>query len=344
MIAGQRVLTVFLARMGSRRLPGKMLLPLGETSVFERGVGRHRACGLVDDFVLATTTSKSDDPLANLARDLGLDVVRGSECDVLGRMMQAWRTRDRPADVVVRACLDNPLAMPDVVDAGIEALVSLKADLISPFELNGHPFGFGAVVITKDALQVMDSEAKSPVHREHVESYAFDHPDRFAIAYQPTPEALFRPDLSLTLDVPEDYTRLQHFLEVIDGVPLGEQAERIVSAAGTRVSNSEPFWRPDPAKRSGGTRIGFPSLEALAAPKVVQLGKGASWAGPEHPLESIFSEVVVDEDQWVGLLDPRERLGNLEQQSLVEVWHSWQLHSCRLDHLNRRQSPSCRAK
>lgn len=225
---GRRVAAVVVARMGSSRFPGKMLARLGDSTVLGTALARVRACTSIDEVVLATTEESEDDALAAHGEELGVPVVRGSSEDVVGRMSAAVASLDPPPDLIVRACADNPLAMPSVVESAIEELVETGADLITPFEHATYPFGYGFVVMTAETLRRIDRGARSAVHREHVENYCFDHPADFTIRYQVAPEELTFPELCLSLDWEADFARIRILHERMQGVPLEDQAARLI--------------------------------------------------------------------------------------------------------------------
>lgn len=224
----RRVVVVLLARMGSSRLPGKVLLSFGRGSVLSTMAERLQACRLVDELVLATSSEASDDPLAEAGDAIGLPVVRGSEEDVVGRMLQAVEGLEQAPDVVVRACVDNPLVMPGVVDDAIMELVDTEVDLITPFEHPSYPFGFGLVAMTRETLERIDREAHEPAYREHVENYCFEAQRPFRLRYHVAPLDLDYPELCATLDQPVDLHRLRTWESWLRDVPLDGQASELV--------------------------------------------------------------------------------------------------------------------
>ena len=226
-----RVAAVVLARARSSRLPGKMLLPFGRGTVLSTAIERIGACRTVDEVVLATGDAAADDPLARVGHALGIRVVRGSEEDVVARMAQAVRACAALPDAVVRGCADNPLAMPPVIDAAVGELAESGSDLVTPFERQTYPFGFGLAVLARECLERIDREARHPLYREHVENYCLERPGDFRIRCQTAPPELAYPELGLTLDHPVDYARLRRCAALLEGVPLerqpGELLERI---------------------------------------------------------------------------------------------------------------------
>jgi len=228
MYRGRRIAALVLARLGSSRLPGKMLLPFGRDSVLSTVLERLQASRLIDEILVATTEESLDDSIATAARELGFPVTRGSSEDVVARMTGSLPALAQPADVIVRGCADNPLVMPSVVDDGVRTLVDSGADLITPFEHATYPFGFGLVSMTTECLRRIDAEAEHPAYREHVENYCFEHPDAFEVLYQQAPPSHHYPELNATLDYRVDYDRLMEFERVLRDVPIEEQGRHLV--------------------------------------------------------------------------------------------------------------------
>jgi len=167
-----------------------MMLPFGDNTVVGEVIERMRGCTLVDEMVFATSTHGADDVLEGVADAHGLACVRGSEDDVVSRMVEAVESLSEHADVIVRVCCDNALVMPSLVDEAVRALVDGQADVITPGEFASLPFGTSMVVLSRQGLERIDRQAVAPMYREHVENYCFDQPDAFRILYQWAPEGL----------------------------------------------------------------------------------------------------------------------------------------------------------
>jgi len=267
---GKRVAAIVLARRGSRRLADKMLLPFAGATVLESVLARVKDCRLADDWLLATTVNPADDPLAELGRRAGFPVFRGSENDVVERLVQAAASLPEPPDAVLRINADNPLFMPELVDEGLRQMVDLEADLITPFEFNTYPFGYAMVGFTRDCLQRIDAGAQEAVYREHVENFCFERPAEFRTLYQAAPAELYGPGHSVTLDYPADYEKLLELSAALKAVPLAKQPRELLArlnAAGPGLPQMQwPGWRPEAQKRGSGSRFGFATAEAAANP------------------------------------------------------------------------------
>lgn len=200
-----RVVVVIQARMGSTRLPGKVLADLGGMSVLAWVVRACRAARRVDDVVVATSTDPGDDALADTARELGVAVVRGSEEDVLSRFVQALD--EHPADAVVRITADCPFTDPELVDAVVAAWTADPTlDHVSTVLVRTLPHGLDVELVRAVALRAIASRA-SGHDRVHVTSGIYTAPEEFAVM-----GLCFAPDatdLRVTLDTTEDLEALR---------------------------------------------------------------------------------------------------------------------------------------
>lgn len=191
------------ARMASTRLPGKALMPIGGTPMLTHCLRRLVAAG-VAHVVLATTDRPEDDPLALVAAGVGVPVYRGDADDVLARMLAAADAFD--LDPVVRATGDNPAVDVQAPGRVLEALRSAHADYVVE---QGLPYGAAVEAVTRDALRTAAREAHEPDDREHVTTWIKRQTGRFRVLYPDAPAPLRRPDLRLTVDLPEDLAYLR---------------------------------------------------------------------------------------------------------------------------------------
>lgn len=218
------------ARMGSTRLPGKVLLRIEGKTILERAVWRLRAARTVHEVFVLTTTLPEDDAVAAEAARLEVRIHRGPSEDVLKRYRQA-ADRFSPA-IVVRATADNPLVDIGSTDRIVRALRSSRLDYCMEAEL---PVGAATEAITVEALARSDDEATLAHHREHVTLYVKQHPELFSIALLAPPDALRRPEVRITVDTPEDFiaveTMIQRLPEGKRPVPLVTYLERAHAGA-----------------------------------------------------------------------------------------------------------------
>jgi spore coat polysaccharide biosynthesis protein SpsF len=195
-----KIVGIIQARMGSTRLPGKVLRPLAGEPMLARCVRRLLHARTLDQVVVATTTGKEDDAIVDLCRARGWSWFRGERDDVLDRYYRA--ARQFGADVVVRVTSDCPLLGPRVVDQVVRALGD--ADLASNV-LPRHtwPRGLDAEAVRMDALERAWACDDNPATREHVTLYIKRHPECFRLVEVNNDEDLS--EMRWTVDTPEDY-------------------------------------------------------------------------------------------------------------------------------------------
>lgn len=193
----RRLLHVIQARMGSARLPGKVMTPIGGWPLLEYTIGRALAAGQ-GQVLVATTTQPDDDVVARLAGQLGVAIVRGPVNDVLGRFALVARTYPE-ASHLVRWTADNPFA--DIGSAG-RLLASMTEDADYGVE-EGLPVGSAVEVMTRRALIDADREAVTDYDREHVTPW-LKRLDPSRQVRPMAPAAHRAPELRLTVDTLPD--------------------------------------------------------------------------------------------------------------------------------------------
>ena len=164
-----KTVAIVQARMGSSRLPGKVMRRVGGRPMIDLVLARLSAARSIDGIVLATSTGAENDALATHVRGLGFAVCRGSEDDVLDRYYQAARTH--AADVVVRITGDCPFVDPEVVDRIVADLRDSGADYASNVAPPTYPDGLDVEAFSFAALERAWREAADKRDREHVTPY-----------------------------------------------------------------------------------------------------------------------------------------------------------------------------
>lgn len=162
------VVAIIQARMGSTRLPGKVLLDLAGKPMLAQQVHRIRQCATLSDVLIATTPAAMDDPIVELARREGISWFRGSEDDVLRRFVGA--AAQAKADVIVRLTADCPLVDPEITDLVVHELLdhATECDYASNVTERTYPRGLDVEVFFWDTLMRMDRLATAQKEREHV--------------------------------------------------------------------------------------------------------------------------------------------------------------------------------
>jgi glutamate-1-semialdehyde 2,1-aminomutase/spore coat polysaccharide biosynthesis protein SpsF len=196
---------VVQARVGSTRLPGKVLKPLGEHTVLEEVLRRCRAVKGCDVVVCAIPDQPEDSVLEPIAERAGAVITRGSAQDVLDRYAKAAAFVG--ADVVMRVTSDCPLIDPGVCADVLSLRETENADYACNNQPRSFPHGLDCEAFTREALDRADAEAASPYEREHVTPWLRTHPGiRRAVLSGPGGSTTQQ---RWTLDFPEDYAFLQ---------------------------------------------------------------------------------------------------------------------------------------
>jgi len=197
-----RVVASIEARMSASRLPGKVLMDLAGAPALERLVRRLTRAESIDAVVLATTTNPADDALADWAEARQLPCYRGSEDDVLDRVVEAHHMMG--TEIIVEICGDTPLLDPRVIDAAVARFLQGDVDVVSNTANLTWPQGIDAQVFRFDALEKVARTQTDPAVREHVSLYFYEHPDIYRIHHLAAPTEETAPDIRLQLDYAED--------------------------------------------------------------------------------------------------------------------------------------------
>lgn len=206
---------IIQARTGSTRLPAKILLPFyGEQRIIDILISNIRAACPDKKLILATTTCRQDDVLAEVAHSSGILCYRGSEENVLERFIGAAKYYG--LERFIRVCSDNPFLRADSFNHFFaEHDLHPEADYLSYAFADGRPtikshLGLFAELTTRKALERVASLTQEKLYIEHVTIFLYTHPGQFNIHLIPLPKALEkRTDLRFTLDTQEDFTLLQ---------------------------------------------------------------------------------------------------------------------------------------
>ncbi len=193
---------IIQARLGSTRLPGKVMKKVLGKTLLAYLVERLRRTKTLKEIIVATTTASKDTPLARHAKSLGVRVFRGDEKDVLDRYYKAATAFK--VDIIVRITADCPLMDPEVVDTvvGVFTKSAGRYDYVSNVLPQTFPIGMAVEVFSFSVLAKMWEAAKMPSEREHVTLFVRNHMREFR-----TKNVTRKKDCShfrVTVDTPED--------------------------------------------------------------------------------------------------------------------------------------------
>jgi spore coat polysaccharide biosynthesis protein SpsF len=194
---------IIQARMGSTRLPGKVLKPIAGKALLDHVLGRLSLLKYPVKVVVATSNLPQDAVIVQHCLQKGVEVFRGSESDVLDRYYQC--ARHYSFTHVARLTADNPFTDIDELQRLIEQHLAKSNDYTHSFGC--MPLGVGAEIFTFAALEKSAQVGHAANHREHVNEYIQENPNIFKIGSLEVSAAKKHPDLRLTVDTPEDYLR-----------------------------------------------------------------------------------------------------------------------------------------
>ncbi|MDO8482082.1 MAG: glycosyltransferase family protein [bacterium] len=204
MIDGKKVVATIEARMTSTRLPGKVMIPLAGKPVVAHMIERHRRSRYTDEVVVATTVNATDDPVVALCEEMKCAYYRGSEADVLGRVVEAGIAHS--ADILVQGMADSPLVDWRTIDRLVAMLEEGGFDAVSnEFEKEKYPDGFDMRVYRFSVLKKFEEEHKEEVYREHAGYQLRNDPVHYKRGLLLAKGDAFWQTLRLTLDTIEDY-------------------------------------------------------------------------------------------------------------------------------------------
>jgi spore coat polysaccharide biosynthesis protein SpsF (cytidylyltransferase family) len=195
--------------MSSSRFPGKVLELLGGMPMIVFMVERARRAARLDQVVVITSVDASDDPLAHVLEDHGVDVFRGDLDDVLARYARAAEAYR--AQAVVRLTGDCPLVDPLVVDQVVETLIQSDADYASNVDPPTYADGFDVEAFTVEALNKADRNARELPEREHVTLWM--RSEGSGLTRQCRPGLVDSSHLRLTVDYPDDLEVVRSLVE-----------------------------------------------------------------------------------------------------------------------------------
>lgn len=197
-----KIVCIVEARFNSTRLPGKVLMPILGEPMLGRMIERLRLARTVDEVVVATTDSLADDAVVATAERMGAHTFRGSEDDVLDRVVKAAQSRQ--ADIIVEVTGDCPLIDPGLVDKVVGDFLVGGADFVSNILPHTTPRGTDVRVFRTSDLAEINAKSADPADHEHVSLHFWEHLDRYQCrnVEMDLPEVVA--ELRLTVDAPQD--------------------------------------------------------------------------------------------------------------------------------------------
>jgi spore coat polysaccharide biosynthesis protein SpsF len=248
-----RIIGTIEARMGSSRLPGKTLTEIYQGEVLlGLVVKRFRQCKEIGDVCVATTDSHQDDVITNWCEKNNVCCYRGSENDVLDRVVKT--ALSAKADVIVQMGADSAYLDFDLIDALVKTYKQGCYDYVcNDLELT-YPLGIYGHVVRVSALSELNARSDLTAEdREDVVRYLWEHPEEYALLNVPASLGLRCPELRLTIDYPEDMEQAMavyaHFgnclFTTADILKLYKEMPGIFEKTKNLIQRSAPFLKKE---------------------------------------------------------------------------------------------------
>lgn len=210
-----RVICTIQARMSSHRLPGKILMKLGDRPSLAYLVESLTHAETLDGTIIATSTEPSDDPTVAFAEERSIPCYRGSLTNVAQRLLEAGEAAR--ADAIVRVSGDSPLLDPRLVDEAVRLFRRQPADVVTNVRPRTFPKGQSVEVVALPALRTALLKMSTGSEREHVTPYFYAHPEQFVTRSFTTEHS--RAEVQLSIDDREDFSRCAAILADLSGPP-----------------------------------------------------------------------------------------------------------------------------
>lgn len=214
----KKILCIVQARMGSSRLPGKVMKLLNGKPMITYTLEALKRSKYINQVILATSNKKQDDELANYVESLGIEVFRGDEDNVLKRYKLA--SDKYKGDIIVRVTGDCPLINPIICDNVITHYLMYDYDYVRLDVPNSFQRGFDTEVFSKEVLDKVDKiveeneDSNSKMYKEHVTYYIYSNEKNFKIGIVSGKEDFYKnKHINLSVDTKEDFDRVNNYLK-----------------------------------------------------------------------------------------------------------------------------------
>lgn len=207
-----RIVAIIQARMGSTRLPGKILKKVNNRPLLSYQIERLQQSQYIDELVIATTIKKQDDLIVEFCKENSISYFRGSETDVLARYYEAASAFK--AHAIVRITSDCPILDVQIVDKTIQHFIENgNFDYVSNTVERTYPRGLDTEIFSFEALEKAYNEALLERDREHVTAYFYTNPNVFSIGH-------IKNDMDYskyrwTVDTEEDFELIKKIIQAL---------------------------------------------------------------------------------------------------------------------------------
>ena len=210
-----KISAIIEARMTSTRLPGKHMLLANGKPMIGYLIDRLKQVSSLDEIIMATTINDADEPLVDLAKTNGISCYRGSEDNVMSRVIGAAEAVN--SEIIVGITGDCPVIDPIIIEQAIQTFIHNTCDYVNNAYIPGYPGGMNVQVYSLISLKESYRMTNDPLDYEHVTSHILRNPLIFQPIYMVAPLNLYWPELSLELDEKSDYDLLKKVIENFKG-------------------------------------------------------------------------------------------------------------------------------
>lgn len=226
MYNNHKICATIEARMTSSRLPGKVLMNFCGKPDLQHIVERLKRSKYLDEIIVATTINKEDDRIVELCEKIGCKYYRGSEEDVLLRVLESAKSVN--ADIIVEITGDCPVIDWRHVNKLVEMFFSEEYDYASNIIERSFPRGFDTQVFPVKVLEEVNQITKNPVDHEHVSIYIYTHPEKYRLINWKANKQMNHPEFEITLDTKEDYEFIKQIYERLYPINKDFSAQDVV--------------------------------------------------------------------------------------------------------------------
>lgn len=209
----KKIGVIIEARTSSSRLPNKVMLEVEGKPMLQHMVERLFLAEIPECVIIATTKNSADDPIERLGLELGCKVYRGSEHDVLTRVLEA--ATENEIEIIVETPGDCPCIDPEILDDVISAYLNAGIDYVSNNLRPTYCAGMDVQVFSTEVLSRVSRMTADPVDREHVSLFIYRNPEIFSTMNVEAPEHLRFPEIKLLLDTKEDFQLISEVYKIL---------------------------------------------------------------------------------------------------------------------------------
>lgn len=225
-----KVFCISQARMGSTRLPGKVLKTIQDKALLTWHCERIAQSQTIDQHIIATTTQTCDEDIVKLCQQKKWHYYQGSELNVLERFYQtALAFNAQPSDLIIRVTSDCPLIDAKLIDELVQLHITENLTGISNIAINQYPRGFDAEIFSMSALTDMMLQNTTPYQQEHVTPYLYDNPEQYPLAQLGLKNNNSAADLRLCVDEENDFLFIKTLIANFPGKILMANALSIIN-------------------------------------------------------------------------------------------------------------------